>query len=215
MMESSIKMYTQSSLVKDIMNGFKALELKRNEINGNNKKTEIIKKTIIEILEKYKKISIWTSGIMENNEENQEKEVQISGHEWLYDLVAYRYHEKEHYSLNYTILTMESEWGGKRKYKTQNNDGEDCYGEVKYDFQKLLVSNADIKLMVYQRHRTKNRNDDDDNDNILNYFKERVDEYAQISKRSVFIFVQLSYWKKGICNCKVCSYRKNGKWRVE
>ncbi len=62
--------------------------------------------------------------------------------EWLYDLVVLRYAGNDSNKvIESTELVVESEW-----------DSDDV--SILIDFQKLLLSNADIKLMVYYKNNT-------------------------------------------------------------
>ncbi len=62
--------------------------------------------------------------------------------EWLYDLVVLRYAgNSSNDVIESTELVVESEW-----------DRDDV--SILIDFQKLLLSNADIKLMVYYKNNT-------------------------------------------------------------
>ena len=62
--------------------------------------------------------------------------------EWMYDLCWYREDETFQYGLKSLDLAVESEW--------RNNRGGDKYGAIKYDFQKLLVANMGLCLMVFK-----------------------------------------------------------------
>ena len=55
--------------------------------------------------------------------------------EWLFDLTWYR-NDADGY-LSETYLVLESEWNG-------------AYADIKYDFEKLLVAKATLKVMVFQ-----------------------------------------------------------------
>lgn len=65
--------------------------------------------------------------------------------EWLFDLCWYKEDETLKYGLKSLDLAVESEWTNKRK-----EDKEDPYGGIKYDFQKLLVVNMGLGLMVFK-----------------------------------------------------------------
>lgn len=83
--------------------------------------------------------------------------------EWLYDLHWYSDGNKRPYCQNSMKLVMECEWGKNRHSKTKKvppvgltqaekkmwNEALDEHTEVKYDFQKLLVTNAELRLMVF------------------------------------------------------------------
>lgn len=148
-------------------------------------------------------ISTWAKGLI-TSDNSSDDVTHISGHEWLYDLVCYRY-GNEHYALNDTILVMESEWKGKR-YAPNNNDKEDPYGEVKFDFQKLLLANADIKLMVYKEHRTGKGY------SLNEYFTRRIKEYQQGKPSDYFLFACYSRRMKGDMKWSISAYCKDKEW---
>ena len=179
-------------------------------------------------------LHVWTKN--PGDDKNQDNDhTHISGHEWLYDLFCYRFEDEnawenffhqpmidtkvdriflenilqnENYAFCDTILIMESEWGGTRK-ESKYKDGNDPYGEVKFDFQKLLVSNAEIKLMVYGHHGGKEYADED----LDHYFQSRIDAYRQGAQTDFFIFARYSYRKNGKRTCTVSSYTRNGEWK--
>jgi hypothetical protein len=78
--------------------------------------------------------------------------------EWLFDLVWYKEEGKgENARLIEVPLVVESEWNLH-------------FGHIKYDFEKLLVANAGLRLMICQA-RIENR------DRIFNYCKDAVAKY--------------------------------------
>jgi hypothetical protein len=76
--------------------------------------------------------------------------------EWLYDLVWYKESTEPNFNLEKSVLAMECEW---------NMD----WWEIKYDFEKLLVCNCEIKLMICQ---TKS-----DIESIFSKFQTSIDAY--------------------------------------
>ena len=55
--------------------------------------------------------------------------------EWLYDVSAQYYDDDDGEYLNRSALAAECEWSGERS--------------IRYDFQKLLIARADLRLMVF------------------------------------------------------------------
>lgn len=69
--------------------------------------------------------------------------------EWLYDLHWYKDNPNTDYMTKALPLVAEFELGNRREL----DNGKSCkqpYSAVRFDFQKLLVANADIRLMVFQ-----------------------------------------------------------------
>ena len=113
------------------------------------------------------------------------KKRKFKNREWLYDLHWYLDHKKHRYQrkrFGYQPerlpLVVECEWSKKRK-----GDGEDSYGGIKYDFQKLLVTNAKLRLMICLI--TKYRDIEELND----YFDEAIANYKPLARRSKFLFI--------------------------
>ena len=106
--------------------------------------------------------------------------------EWLFDL--HWYTEKgtdsnTFYQPERLHLVVECEWGLRRPNDTLTP--KDPFGAVKWDFQKLLVSNADLRLMIFKERR---RNKDE-NDNLDIYFREAIESYETLEPGSRFLFV--------------------------
>jgi hypothetical protein len=104
--------------------------------------------------------------------------------EWLYDLHWYNENEGSRYQITSLPLVLECEWDWKRK----NDETEDDYGAVKYDFQKLLVANADLKVMIFKK-RIKNA--ENKNAELDRYFVETINGYRHLSRDSKFLFIAL------------------------
>ena len=75
--------------------------------------------------------------------------------EWLYDLIWYI--ENSSVKLNHIPLAVESEWD-------LHDDG------IKYDFEKLLIANAELKLMICQVYPSRK-------EKVLQYFQEAIQAY--------------------------------------
>lgn len=188
-----------SNFTHELIHNLKTLELGISD----KEDTKRVKETIAKIAVN-NNYNVWASRL----EKKTNNESQISGKEWLYDLICYKFKNGCHYSLNETILVMESEWGGKR-FKVE--DADDPYGEVKFDFQKLLISNAFVKLMVYRQHKADFYAHG--NKDLYSYFQNRIDNNIQITENSIFIFAEFSYKKEGKRRCRLFSYSKNGEWK--
>lgn len=100
--------------------------------------------------------------------------------EWLYDLVWYEDDRNESYTIKKTLLVVESEWA----YKRSKDKIDDKYGAIKYDFQKLLLSNAELKLMIFRvSGNTKQKLIE-----LYNYFNNAIDKYEQMESGE-FLFI--------------------------
>lgn len=100
--------------------------------------------------------------------------------EWLFDLCWYT--EKGHgYLLKSLDLAVEAEWSNKRK------EDKDQYGGVKYDFQKLLVANMGLCLMVFQVTK-------EGREKLSKYFEEVCNLYE--CNKTEFLFIAFSRKEK-------------------
>ena len=80
--------------------------------------------------------------------------------------------------ITYCPLNAECEWKSKRK-----KDSPTPYSGIKYDFQKLLLANASLRLMILQKkstHRLEELND---------YFDRAIEQCANLPVRSRFLFI--------------------------
>jgi hypothetical protein len=114
---------TITELVAEITKSFDSLPLQLERGRSDLDWTTLLKESIGNLGEKHQ-WSICASG--------------FEGHfecEWLYDLIWYREGLDGHLAEVYLVL--ESEWG-----KTQS--------DIKFDFEKLLLAKATLKVMVFQ-----------------------------------------------------------------
>jgi hypothetical protein len=108
--------------------------------------------------------------------------------EWLYDL--HWFADPGGYRLTSVPLVVECEWRWTRG-KEDEQRPKDCYGAVKYDFQKLLVANAKLRLLIFKK-RTE-RLGETTNDDLDKYFEETIQGYDHLTKDSKFLFVAFGH----------------------
>ncbi len=97
--------------------------------------------------------------------------------EWLFDLHWYK-DGKEPYTTTCLPLVMECEWNPKRK-----SDSKVPFSGIKYDFQKLLVSNGELRLMVFKVKKKA------DLDSLSQYFEQNIQNYEHLAKGAKFLFI--------------------------
>jgi hypothetical protein len=97
--------------------------------------------------------------------------------EWLYDLHWYT-ESSEPYLPKSLPLVVECEWNPKRK-----GDREVPYSGIKYDFQKLLVTNADLRLMIFIIKK------DNEIVELDKYFNKAINNYIHLVPGSKFLFI--------------------------
>ena len=104
-------------------------------------------------------------------------DVEFANHEWLYDLLWYT--EEDHYTMTSVPLAVECEWNPNKKQHIK----EIAYSGFKYDFQKLVVCNAQLRLMIFQIKKM------DDLISLEEYFNKAIQDYSLLAKGSRFLFL--------------------------
>ena len=104
--------------------------------------------------------------------------------EWLFDLHWYTDGKKPYTTLTLPLV-VECEWQQKRKGDKVNK-----FSGIKYDFQKLLVTNAELRLMIFKVVRPT------DFDELAEYFEDNISNYSHLDKGAKFLFVAFSERQK-------------------
>ncbi|MFP3764205.1 hypothetical protein [Prevotella intermedia] len=112
---------------------------------------------------------------IDDSKENNNGVTKFVNREWLFDLCWYKEDETLKYGLKSLDLAVESEWTNKRK-----EDKEDPYGGIKYDFQKLLVANMGLCLMVFEVTK-------EGREELSKYFEKVYDIYEGNKTEILFI----------------------------
>lgn len=110
----------------------------------------------------------------------------FKNHEWLYDLHWYKDNPNTDYMTKVLPLVAEFELGNRREL----DKGKSCkqpYSAVRFDFQKLLVANADIRLMVFQVADFE-RDVLDLKDGLNIYFDNAIKGYNNLKGKYQFLF---------------------------
>ena len=76
-------------------------------------------------------------------------------------------------------IDVECEWNPNKKQHVK----EVAYSGFKYDFQKLLVCNAQLRLMIFQIKKM------DDLINLEEYFNKAIQDYSLLAKGARFLFL--------------------------
>ena len=100
------------------------------------------------------------------------------GNEWLFDLVWAIETGQDNWELERLLLVMESEWN-------RNPDNQ------RYDFQKLLVARAAIKVFVFQEP------DRENHDEKIHEFTRMLKAYKNNDEDEIYFFAGLLYANKG------------------
>jgi hypothetical protein len=141
------------SIEEDIINALKSInkELTINKINNSKEWTRAIKR------------SIGNLGIRNGYQVCASGFEGSFSNEWLFDIVWY---QEDNY-LKEVCLIAESEWGLE-------------IGHIKYDFEKLLVGNAYIRLMICNA-------DGSLVENRFSYFQSAIKAFKQLNNGSRFL----------------------------
>ena len=134
-----------------------------------------------------------STDFMENHK-NDDGSYKYTNREWLYDLIWYK--EKENnYSINDLILTVECEWNNRRR-KDKNKDR---FSGIKYDFQKLLVANSGLKVMIFRFTKKENL------ETLSKYFDDAIDAYIPLKE---YQFLFMAFYDKGKRLCYRCKKKE-------
>lgn len=151
-----------SQIENEIENALKAVcdKLKDRKYTDTEWTNEV-KQTLAELGES-KRYLIYTSGF--GTEYNRE---------WLFDLVWYKEEGAEHNARLIDVpLVVECEWNMAFKH-------------IKFDFEKLLTSNARLRLMTCYSHPN-------DIAGLKVYFKEAIDKYPLLQQGARFLLAILN-----------------------
>lgn len=191
-------MHNKNKIIDRIVSSLQSFSFSGNRSSD----TSNIKELIANICRE-SEFNVWASDLKCPNKNNAQ--IHTSNHEWLYDMISYQFNQgkNNHYTLTELYLVMECEWGG-RRYCAEDNG--DSYGEVKYDFQKLLICNSPLKLMVFRKHGNNEKTS-----KLLEFFQERINESVYSRPEETFIIAYYYYDRKDKkYNCITTLYNKHG-----
>lgn len=105
----------------------------------------------------------------------------FSNREWLFDIHWYR--DYDHYCPQDLTLVAESELGNRRI----EDISKQSYSSVKYDFQKLLVANAKLRLLIFRVSDLDYLYNSDSG--LAAYFVKSIEAYDCLTVGSKFLFI--------------------------
>lgn len=175
------------TLAKDVLNKFYSSE---NPIKKLKERTTKLFEALTLLGDK-KGYKVYSHSLSHNfRKQHKNKESKFINREWLYDLLWYE--EKNGYLPTDFPLIVESEWQKKRK---EDRNG-DRYSAIKYDFQKLLLANTGLRLMIFKI------SNEEELKLLSKYFNDAINIYTPLKKGN-FLFIAFHdnekcfhYWYK-------------------
>lgn len=153
---------------------------------SNREKTKIVKVALVNLGHElgYK---VYGNGLKDEIGKSICKE--FVNREWVFDIHWYK--DKPHYLTTELRLAVECEWGNKR----EGDKSGERYSAIKFDFEKLLITNALLKLLIF---KVSNLTDEHFKKLDL-YFDDAIKTYHphQENKESEFLFVCFQQNSKG------------------
>ncbi len=137
-------------------------------------RTRFVKRELIKLGHK-SGFKVYANGL--TNEDLIEIDEEFVNREWLYDIHWFT-NGKEPYSVESLPLVVECEWNPRRK-----GDGKIPYSGVKYDFQKLVVANAELRLMIFIIKK------DNELAVLGKYFDDVIQNYKHLNQGAKFLFI--------------------------
>ena len=137
-------------------------------------RTRFVKKELVKLGHKLG-FRVYANGL--TREDLKEIGVEFVNREWLFDLHWFT-NGVEPYSVQSLPLVVECEWNPRRK-----GDSKTLYSGIKYDFQKLLIANADLRLMIFKIAK------EQELELLGEYFNNSIQNYQHLNNGSKFLFI--------------------------
>lgn len=135
---------------------------------------------------------VYANGLTEAQKKEQFENYKFINREFLFDIHWYKDEKNKYYMPKKISLVAESELGDRRKgdqSKLKNP-------AVMFDFQKLLVANAELRLLIF---KAKNQIELDE---LEEYFEKAITTYKLLEKGSIFLFVCFMHDTKEFLYCE-------------
>jgi hypothetical protein len=135
---------------------------------------------------------VYANGLTETQKQEQFDNYKFINREFLFDIHWYKDKKDEYYMPERISLVAESELGDRRKgdqSKLKNP-------AVMFDFQKLLVANAELRLLIFKvKDRTELYA-------LEQYFERSIAAYKLLEKDSIFLFACFQHDTKELLYCE-------------
>jgi hypothetical protein len=133
---------------------------------------------------------VYANGI--SDDLRQENGGHFKNAEWLYDMHWYL-DGKEPYTTTVVPLVMECEWNRVNR-KDKNKVP---FSGIKYDFQKLLLANAELRLMIFKVNKTVHLEE------LHTYFIRNIKGYKHLTVGSKFLFIAFPEDQNTFLYCEI------------
>jgi hypothetical protein len=121
---------------------------------------------------------------------NEKGDSKFVNREWLYDLLWYKEdNDGGYFPLDFPLI-VESEWWNTRREDKKR----DRYSAIKYDFQKLLLANTGLRLMIFKISK------EEELKLLSKYFNNAITKYTPL-KNGEFLFVAFHDDEKSFHYC--------------
>jgi hypothetical protein len=122
---------------------------------------------------------VYANGLTPEQCDEQSQKYKFVCREFLYDIHWYKDIDGKFYTPETVALVAESELGDTRKgdLSKQRNPA------IKFDFQKLLMANAELRLMIVKVYKSNHLAE------LNDYFEDAIREYKLLKKGSCFLFI--------------------------
>ncbi len=137
-------------------------------------RTRLVKKELVKLGHSLN-YKVYANGL--SKDDLEEVNHQFVNREWLFDLHWYT-EGKGQYTIESLPLVVECEWNPKRKGESTK-----LYGGIKYDFQKLVVSNAVLRVMIFIFKK------EEELITLGNYFEFVINNYHHLKVEDKFLFI--------------------------
>ena len=144
-------------------------------------RTRLIKDRLHQLAKRKYKFKAYGHGLSAHL--TQDAGGEFKNREWMYDIHWYT-EGRQPYTTIRLPLVMECEWEQKRPADKIN-----AFSAIKWDFQKLLIANAELRMMVIKITHTQSFKP------LSKYFINNIEHYRPLEKGSKFLFI--GFYERG------------------
>lgn len=148
-------------------------------LKNRREKTQLIKRTLA-TLGHHLDYKVYANGLIDDDM----AAAPFKNREWLFDLQWYTepkdvYEKNKGYRTLSFPMVMECEWDGRRRGEKERNE----YSAMKYDFQKVIATNAKLQIMIFKLIKKT------DCDSIDSYVDDLLLNYEDRTKTAIVLLI--------------------------